>query len=184
MSDKVSKKVTTLELEVAVVNHFRPLVNLIIPNVKWGWGLHYEADLVVLTESDYAYEVELKVTKSDLKQDAKKRHTHNDPLFRGLWFAMPEEIIDAGLIPVKAGILSYYLKDNPGVPGQKYRKIKVLRRPATIKDRDKIGEPARAKLRSLAYFRMWKAKRDLLEEKKKCANLEEKLKDLRKSAGI
>lgn len=176
---KILKKVTTLELEVAVVSHFGSVSNLIVPNIKWGWGLHYEADLVVLTKSDYAYEVELKVSKADLKHDLSKRHTHNDPIFRGLWFAMPEEIIDEKLIPEKAGILSYgYQKteepdiicgvcmsteEPDGSPDVTFeREITVIRRPKTRKNAQRISEEKRMKLESLGCMRLWGLKKHLL----------------------
>ena len=80
----------TCELEYAVAEYFGVRTLLMIPNVFWGFGLNYEADLVVVTASRYAYEIELKVSKSDLKADAKKKHNHDGRHFKRLYFAMSE----------------------------------------------------------------------------------------------
>ena len=56
------------------MNFFNYRANLIVPNISWGLGLH-ECDLLVLTSSGYATEIEIKVSKADLKVvvDAKGR---------------------------------------------------------------------------------------------------------------
>ena len=64
---------TAAEIEVVVAQYFDPRRNVIVPNVWWGWGLRHECDLVVMTKTGYAYEVEIKVSRSDLKADLKKR---------------------------------------------------------------------------------------------------------------
>ncbi|MEM5786538.1 MAG: hypothetical protein AAGU11_04420, partial [Syntrophobacteraceae bacterium] len=67
------RKITAADIEVAVARHFHTTRNLIIPNVSWGFrGMGYEIDLMVVTESRYAYEVEIKVSAADLKRDAQK----------------------------------------------------------------------------------------------------------------
>ena len=85
---------TAREVEIGVADKFNYRQNVIVPNVSWGIGLRYEADLVVLRPSGYAVEVEIKVNASDIKADLKKRHQHDSKLFRELWFAVPEELAD------------------------------------------------------------------------------------------
>lgn len=99
---------TCSEIEVAVSNHFDPRRYVIVPNVSWGM-FGYELDLCLLNNKTlYAYEVEIKVSKSDLKKDALKQHHHdrNGNMIRGLYFAMPERMRDClGLVPERAGVL-------------------------------------------------------------------------------
>jgi len=72
------RKIKTLEMEIVLAGYFKFLTNLVIPNVSYGF-LPYEADLLVLMKSGWVDEVEIKVSLSDLKADAKKRHTHDSP---------------------------------------------------------------------------------------------------------
>ena len=53
----------TIEMEVALMKHFGIRQNIIVPNVSWSF-LNYEADLVVLTKSNYATEIEIKISKA------------------------------------------------------------------------------------------------------------------------
>lgn len=94
-----------LDIECAVAEYFNPRVNLAIPNVSWGF-LRYEADLLILTKSARLYEVEIKVSKSDLKRDLKKTHNHDDRRINKVFFAIPKELLKhADMIPDYAGIL-------------------------------------------------------------------------------
>lgn len=97
----------TKEVELAVVNYFGARKNLIVPNVSWGFkGLHYEADLVVISKSGYAIEIEIKVSRADLIKDKKKWHSHDCKKFKKLYFAIPKKLLkDIEHIPEKAGIL-------------------------------------------------------------------------------
>jgi len=100
-------KLTSLDIEVAVAKHFNYRANLIVPNVSWGWGLRHEADLLVLRPSGTCDEVEIKITASDIRADAKKRHPHwEDRRISRVWFAVPFELADCPLIPEAAGILA------------------------------------------------------------------------------
>ena len=87
----------TIDIEIAVMKWIGIRRNLVIPNVSWGismkhpttykWmGLH-ECDILSLTKSNYAMEVEIKTTKSDLLKDKEKTHGHNSNLIRYLYFA-------------------------------------------------------------------------------------------------
>jgi len=92
-----------------VMEYFGIRQNIIVPNVYWGInGLDYECDLIRLTKSNYATEIEIKVSKYDLKKDKEKLHNHGSSLFRYLYFAVPAELSEFALseIPEKAGLLS------------------------------------------------------------------------------
>ena len=98
-------RLTAQDIEISVAQHFNPRQNVIVPNVHWGLGLPYEADLVVLRPSGYAIEVEIKTTASDIRADLKKKHQHDSNLFRELWFAVPQELVATPEIPGRAGVL-------------------------------------------------------------------------------
>lgn len=78
----------------------------VVPNVSWGLGIH-ECDLLALSGADWAHEIEIKVSKADLKADLEKPHGHDSPKIRCLWFAGPESLKEAflELAPVRAGII-------------------------------------------------------------------------------
>lgn len=95
----------TLDMEVAVSNYFSPRQNLIVPNVSWGMFRH-EVDLCVLSPAGYAREIEIKVSRSDLIKDKEKRHGHDEPMIKYLYFAIPEHLEkDIEHIPERAGVL-------------------------------------------------------------------------------
>ena len=103
---------TALDVEIAVMKYLNPRQNIIVPNVSW--GLHNEAykalhecDLLSLTGSNWASEIEIKVSKADLLKDAEKRHGHFHNLIRRFYFAVPEAMKDFALdnIPVNAGLI-------------------------------------------------------------------------------
>ena len=101
------QKLTTLEMEIALMQELNVRQNLIVPNVQWGLvaDLH-ECDLLVLSKSGYATEIEIKVSKADLMKDKKKKHTHDHELIKSLYFAVPENLKAFALenIPKKAGL--------------------------------------------------------------------------------
>ena len=98
--------ITTIEMEVALMSYFNFTQNIIVPNVKWGLGVH-ECDLFVVSKQGYATEVEIKVSKSDLLKDKEKSHSHVSDKIKQLWFAVPEELKDVALqhVPERAGVL-------------------------------------------------------------------------------
>jgi hypothetical protein len=146
---------TSWEMEVAIANHFHTTTHVIVPNVSWGM-FGYELDLCVLNvRSLYASEVEIKISKSDLKRDALKQHEHdrNRNLIRQLWFAMPEKIKGCEqFVPERAGIM--YVD-------QKGRVI-VFKQPAINKFARKWSYEDAFKLARLGTLRTWNLKRNNL----------------------
>ena len=97
-------------MEIALARHFDFRKNLIVPNISWGLFLNqrvmHECDLMVLTNSNYLWEVEIKISKSDLVADKKKRHGHHNPNIKRLYFAIPEYLENCiEHIPERAGII-------------------------------------------------------------------------------
>jgi hypothetical protein len=108
----------TLDIEIAIIKGFNPRQNIIVPNVSW--GLHdnnyaplHECDVLILSGSNYATEVEIKVSKSDLLIDKNKRHAHKHNLIRRFYYAVPEKLKDTALeiIPENAGLLVISTKE-------------------------------------------------------------------------
>lgn len=70
-------------------------VNLCVPNVSWGAGINYEADLVVVSKSGYATEYEIKRSWSDFLADFKKdKYAHKAPWVYRFAYVVPESIKD------------------------------------------------------------------------------------------
>lgn len=98
---------TTPELEKAVVRLLNPRLNAIVPNVSWGLGLRHECDLLVLDNRNRFTEVELKVSKSDLKKDFQKGHGHCSDFISRLVYAVPDYLLEDArqLVPKQHGII-------------------------------------------------------------------------------
>jgi hypothetical protein len=143
------EKYSERQMQIACADYFNTRVNLIVPNVSWGMFVNHELDLVVLTPSDYAYEIEIKTDKYDLIADKNKRHKHESKLLRGLWFAIPyylESYISN--IPERAGVLivgeHLYVLNN----------VKRLRKPKISNDY-KWSLDQRYTLARLGTMRYW-----------------------------
>jgi hypothetical protein len=144
---------TSQHIEIAVAKHFCYRRQLIVPNVSWGMGLRYEADVVVLRPSDWGIEVEIKISGADIKADLKKKHQHDSNLFKELWFAVPTELNNHYCIPSHAGILSI---DNR-------QRVTVIRKPVANKNARKWTPKQRMKLLHLASMRTWALKQTILQ---------------------
>ena len=66
----IMKKITTLEVELSLMKHFNFRENVIVNGVHWGMVINgkplHECDLLILSKANYATEVEIKISKSDL----------------------------------------------------------------------------------------------------------------------
>lgn len=98
----------TIEIEYAILQHFGVRRNIIVTNVSWGvvHDLH-ECDVLVLSKSGYATEVEIKVSKQDILKDKEKTHGHRHRYIRRLYFAVPEKLYEFAIdhIPKNSGLL-------------------------------------------------------------------------------
>lgn len=96
----------TIEIEVAVMEYIGIRQNLIVPNVSWGIAGLHECDLLSLSASNYATEIEIKVFKSDLLKDGDKKHGHRHNHITYLFFAVPKYLQSIALevIPDRAGL--------------------------------------------------------------------------------
>jgi hypothetical protein len=125
---------------------------VVVPNVSWGL-LPHEADLVVLSKAGWLDEIEIKVSVSDFKRDAKKwKHrlaeVNGKPeLVRGFYYAMPEPVYEKvrSSIPEGVGVILvvntlWAKKHREAVPNASARKL---------------TDDEAAQLLRLGYIRYW-----------------------------
>lgn len=144
---------TCKEIEIAVANYFGIGTNIIVPNVSWGF-LNHEADLLVVSKSGYAWEIEIKVSKSDMVRDQSKRHAHQSNKIRHLWFAIPEKLLpEVSLIPERAGIL--YIKQSGHVLQHREPQVNITALKLTDEEQFKIVR--------LGALRIWRLKAKILK---------------------
>lgn len=161
-------KMTAMDIEIEVARYFNMRLNLIVPNISWGM-LNHEADLIVVSRSGLATEVEIKVSKSDLKKDRDKRHHHNSKLIHRLFFAIPDYMLDCiDLVPAQAGILVIRSGADAGALPLRYRRESTkLLRPAKInKQYPKWTQKEVLQLLRLSTMRIWTLKEKLNKQLK------------------
>ncbi len=170
--------VSTTEMEVALLNFFDVQKNIIVPNVSWGfYGLRYEIDLLVLRSTMYAIEVEIKVSKADLKAERDKdkysyyntppeNHNYEHyfnytgdmdvPMFVEGYFAVPEYLESCALknIPIESGLI---------VVGPK---TKITKKAIRRGHKHRFTKEQERKLMRLGCMRILKLKTKLLEMEK------------------
>jgi hypothetical protein len=153
---------TAWEIELAISHYFGTRTHIIIPNLSWGM-FPYEMDLCILNNrSFYASEVEIKISKSDLKRDGKKGHNHdcNDNMIRQLWFAMPDKLENcADLVTERAGIL--LVSPTSRIRKIRQAKINVVAKKWTMTDAFNLAR--------LGTIRMWNLNRASFDAKKRVA---------------
>jgi hypothetical protein len=124
---------------------------LVVPNASWGVGLH-ECDLLALTASGEAHEIEIKVSVGDLKRDSEKRHHHESKRIKCLWFAAPACMREALLehVPERAGIIIVH-DQSRGYSGV----LEIVRKPQRRADARAFTFEERYDLARLGTIRYW-----------------------------
>jgi hypothetical protein len=164
--------VTCLDIELAIMKEFNFRKNLIVPNITSMMAiLPFETDMLVLTNSLYAYGFEIKVSKSDLKADFKKpQHSkisqmHNEKTgleryfgkFKYFYYAVPEQLKEYALdvIPDFCGL--YVLAKSEHYKVNKFYQAKE---PKKLFDR-KWTEKERYEIARLGTMRIYSLKQAL-----------------------
>ena len=164
-------KIITEHIEIAIMEHFDFRSHLIVPNVSNEMGLvPFETDMVVMTKANYVHGFEIKVSKSDLMADFKKKqHTHFDQPFRGKkglerWYgkfktfsyAVPEELKGYALevIPSFCGLY---------VINEQKKLIHIKGSPVLFNH--KWTEKERVYLKRLGAMRIYNLKRSIVKFK-------------------
>jgi len=143
----LDRKLTTLDMEVLTAQFLNPRINLIVPNISWGFLVH-ECDLLCVTKGHYLWEIEIKVTKADLIRDKKKYHGHLDNRIKRLYFAIPDYLEnEIRHIPERAGVI---------IADTRHERLRcrMLRRPKENSGY-KISDEEYTKLAHLAAMRIW-----------------------------
>lgn len=157
-----SKPISTQEMEVAIAKMFGIRTHIIVPNISWGFGIH-EIDLMVITKSGYAKEIEIKRSKSDFLADFKKGHNHIDKQKRisEFFYAFPSDLVDKciDLVPENAGIIVCSRHKN-------YKGVEIViahikRQAKWIKDSRKLTVEEQLKVARLGCMRIFNLKEKL-----------------------
>lgn len=164
----MTEKLTAADIEIALAWFwFDPRRYLMVPNVSWGMFRH-ELDLCVLSSSGYLTEVEIKVTKADIKRDANKHLPHYDARNRikYLWFAIPDYLYSeevAELMPVDAGILTITK------PGKRFKlyEVKKVRAATARPGVQKLSDKDKYQLARLGTMRVWSLRLKMVREKER-----------------
>ena len=153
------RKISTVEIESAVVKLFNKRVNIIIPNVFWGLNFLYELDLLVINKNGYGYEIEIKASMSDLRADHKKQHFHDSKRIKYLYYAIPEYMMASAqlFIPDYAGIIIIKRHDsNDKCCAEITAKPKV-------RNKYKFSDNEKLKILHLISMRYWNTQETLIE---------------------
>lgn len=152
----------TIEMELKLVSYLDYRRNLIVPNVHWGLNMH-ECDLLLLTQSGYATEIEIKISMADLRRDKHKAHGHRSGgRIKKLYFALPAKLKEKhleeieALVPERAGIYFVYDDDERWCP------VRVHREAVVNNNARKFTDDERYRMARLGALRIWNLKRKTL----------------------
>jgi len=153
-------KLNATHLEIAVARYFDYRQNLIVPNVSWGFGISYEADMFLVRPSNFIEEIEIKVSMADLKKDKLKDKWGKQfvKTLKKFWYCIPEDLEKHKdkiyqEIPDFAGVLvAEYDND------RKRYYISVLRQAKLNKNAVRITDKQRYNLARLGCMRVWSLK--------------------------
>lgn len=144
------------DIEIILSRYFSAGTCIIVPNVSYGLNIH-EVDLLIVSQSGYATEIEIKISLSDLKADLKKEHGHRSNKIKYLYFAVPIELKEKALvlIPERAGLITI---QEPDKTTRFFPSVKIVKSPIVNKQARKLTEKELLKLGSLAAMRIWSLK--------------------------
>lgn len=86
----VLTRLTVHDIEYALCDYYGLRKHIIVPNVSWGFFREHEADLVVITASNYLTEIEIKRSWRDFLKDFRKDSFHNDNRIKNFYYCVPE----------------------------------------------------------------------------------------------
>ncbi|HZW02799.1 MAG TPA: hypothetical protein VFF68_02635 [Anaerolineaceae bacterium] len=158
-------KITAQDIELALKGFFDYRRNFLVPNVYGGFRyLNYEIDVLVVTSSRYAYDIEIKVSPGDLRRDAKKdkwRYCRQQHYFRKSYFAFPEAMLKyQDLVPEHAGIITVTYNER-----RFWFEAHEVRKPMVDGLAKKVTDTEYMQLGRLAMLRMWDLKHGLWDRR-------------------
>ena len=153
-------KMNTQRLEFLVADFLGVRDNLIVPNVWWGLGLPYEADLVVVSSFGYATEIELKISESDIKADLNKDScAHKSKKFKRFFYAVPDELKYCEFLPKDCGLI--IARERMYSNG---KNCMIVRPPKINRNAKKLTEQEYNTLLRLCSMRVWSLKEKLIKK--------------------
>jgi hypothetical protein len=151
---RVSTSLSYFDIELAIAKHYDTRQHIIVPNcyINFGTSADHECDLIIIKRSGYAEEIEIKMSKSDLKADFKKKHGHVGERLQHLYYAMPVELYEQckELIPEYAGVFTITKYEDRGFA----RCVKS----APKKQCRKLTTDEQLKIARLGVMRIWNLK--------------------------
>jgi hypothetical protein len=159
--------ITTRELEYAVYQKFYKSTKGILVRSLAGMVVNHEADILLVSKNLYLTEIEIKISISDLRKEANKKHNHIDPKIKRLYFLVPTTILGNAikLIPKDYGILEAYRTVRDTIS------IREVREPKVNKEAIKISQDELIniyRLQSLRYWETLNQNNKLLRRIKQC----------------
>jgi len=178
----MNNKISCLDIELAIMREFKFRQNLIVPNITNMMGLlPFETDMLVLTNSGYAYGFEIKTSKSDLRADFKKpQHTRFNEIkngktgleryygkFKYFYYAVPEHLKECALevIPDFCGLWVLKNHEYP-IPSKFYQ----AREPKKLFDR-KWSDKEKYEVARLGTMRIYSLKSSIQSQISNFKNL-------------
>lgn len=151
---------TAVDIEHAVVILLDYRRYVIVPNVSYGLFLNHECDLLALDKSDRFTEIEIKISKSDLKRDFDKEHNHKSKYISRLIYAVPESILEyaISIIPKTNGIISVNWKKNESLTSFNIPVAKWVRRIGYDKTKPVVDTRILNMFMRLGCMRIWTLK--------------------------
>lgn len=151
-------KIHSGHIEIAVAELIGWRQHVIVPNVSWGLGLSHECDLLILDDKSRFTEIEIKISKHDLKRDFDKIHGHTSALITRLVYALPAELIEhaKAIIPEPCGIIAVKYNE-----GRRKFEAEWTRRCRHRKRMKEIPEHTIRKFLELGCMRIWSLKQTL-----------------------
>lgn len=159
---------TTKELEYAIYKNYFTTSKLTITNIKT--VVKHECDVAVINKNDYLTGFELKVSKSDLLVDFKKKHTHICKKIKKFYYVLPKDLENCiDLIPGEFGVIivtkGSYIDDfclKTPLEKTKYN-CRIIRESQVNKSAEKITVDEYINLCRLASMRAWTQKMNELK---------------------
>jgi len=146
----------TIEVEVLLMKYFDVRKKLIVPNPSWGLNINlHECDLLMLTPSGYATEIEIKISKQDLLNDKKKNHGHLHNHIKYFYYCVPHYLQEVAIkeIPERAGLIII----------SKNKRVKIIKKASVNKDCVKWSIELMFKLAKLGTMRIVSLKEKLIK---------------------
>lgn len=126
---------TTRQIEILLIKKYSETY-LTVPRT---YVVGYEVDMCLLSKkTSYAAEIEIKISKQDLKKDFKKKHTHNSNLYARFYYCVPANLTEYALevIPKKAGLMEVW--ETGFIKEVRKPKRNIKARKWSVKDKNKL----------------------------------------------